>query len=450
MDRFHAWTNERPWIVDIVMFATIGMFVWLFGMTFVGYNHISTFAFGLAFSLPLLIRRTDPDIAALAIVPAHVWQLIVTDQPMPGNFLVPIMIYAAAAYGRERFTKAWLLFGIGAGLIGALRWTVFSNRPYYANVSLIEVGAFWVACSAVVASAWLLGLMTRARVQQIKVLEETAQALERERDQALELAAADERQRIARDMHDVIAHSLSVIVVQADGGAYAASAGGDPTQRLATAERALTTIQSTARSALTETRRLVGILARGEGQADRAPQAGLVDIESLISGVRDAGRDARLTVTGDVDDHPPLGPSGELAAYRVVQEGLTNVMKHAGPDTAVTVDLSHTPSGLTVTVRDNGPGSTGGDGRGHGLVGMRERVAAVGGSMRAGNRFTGGFEVLTLVGRGLTNTEIAGSLFLGEATVKTHIGHILAKLALRDRVQMVITAYDAGLVRPRP
>ena len=353
---------------------------------------------GACFLVPLLWRRTAPDLATLGIIPAHVAQLMLNltgvNVAIPANVTVPIMMYAVAAYGRRRWRYPWLVFGLICALVAAVTWSFASLSPQSPERRALNVFGIWTGCAAVVAAAWFMGSLARSRLDAMQALRDRADALERERARGVQLAASQERSRIAREMHDIVAHSLSVIVVQADGARYVvAEAPGDPQQRLAQAERAIATIRDTARVALAETRRLVGVLHSDADVAELAPAATLADVPSLVKQLTDAGRSATLAVVGDPDAHPPFGSSEQLAAYRVVQESLTNVMKHAGPGAATHVVLGHSASGLGVTVRDDGRGALESDGQGHGLIGMRERVAAFGGRLETHNRPFGGFEV---------------------------------------------------------
>lgn len=240
-----------------------------------------------------------------------------------------------------------------------------------------------------------MGSLRRSKLAEVAALRERAEAVEREHAHAVQLAATEERQRLAREMHDIVAHSLSIIVVQADGAHYvAAESPGDAGARLAQTARAIETIQSTARAALAETRRLVGVLHAAGDAAELAPAASIADIATLVQNVTDAGRPATLTVVGDPAAHGPLGATGELTAYRIVQESLTNVMKHAGPGARAWVTLTHSPAGLGILVADDGRGAAMSDGQGNGLLGMRERVGALGGTLSTRNRIGGGFEVV--------------------------------------------------------
>ena len=402
--RLHAWFAAHPMAGDAVWAAVIFLPVWIgctvaLNRTMGSWGLLIGLGWTALYCAPLLWRRTHPDLCALALVPAHLIQLAGTDNVLPGNVTALLALYAVAAYGRPRLTRPWLLFGLVAALVGALDWTVVGAIAHGAEPLATDPLGWWMFGSASVAASWFMGMLARSRRSNIQALRDRADALERERDQSRALAATQERSRIAREMHDVVAHSLSVIVVQADGAAFLADADGDAAERLASTRAALATIQSTARTALAETRRLVGVLHAGPGEpgagdeAERAPAATLADVPALVRPLAEAGRAASLTIEGDPDAHAPLGAGAELAAYRIVQESLTNVLKHAGPGASVRVTLTHTPGGLAVTVADDGAGPGPTDGRGHGLVGMRERVAAFGGTLTTGRRPSGGFEV---------------------------------------------------------
>ncbi len=361
---------------------------------------IAMTGWGLLYVVPLIWRRADPDLATLALVPAHLVQLAVTNAPNVGNLTVPLMMFTVAAYGRLRYRLWWLAFGGLTALAASVDWTfgaAFERardgagaEPISSLIAMSLIG--FIGLASVVSATWAIGAFARARGEARAASQDavTAQALQHQ--QAVLLAATQERQRLAREMHDVVAHSLAVIVVQADGGAYAASMDGDPSNRLATAERALATIRSTASDALTETRRLVGVLRSDQG-TELAPASGLGDIFGLVQGLADAGRDVRMQVTGDADLRRHLSPGLELAVFRIVQEALTNAVKHAGEDASVMVHLHHAADELVVQVRDTGVGSGPTDGLGHGLVGMRERVSAFGGTLVAHDHPDGGFVV---------------------------------------------------------
>jgi signal transduction histidine kinase len=236
-----------------------------------------------------------------------------------------------------------------------------------------------------VVAAWALGNLRRARVQRLAALEERARLLELERDQEMRLAAQTERARIARELHDVVAHSLSVVIAQADGGRYAGK--DDP----AAATGALEAIAATGRQALTDMRALLGVLREGGGQ-EYAPQPDVGAVPALVEDVRVSGLDVDLIVEG-APRPMPAGP--QLAAYRIVQESLTNVLKHAGPAARAWVRLHWRDDALELSVLDDGrgAGAPDGDGNGQGLTGMHERARLHGGRLEAGPRAGGGFGV---------------------------------------------------------
>jgi signal transduction histidine kinase len=233
-----------------------------------------------------------------------------------------------------------------------------------------------------VAAAWILGDNMRTRRAYYRELEEKAERLEREREESERRAAAEEQARIARELHDVIAHSVSVMVLQAAGGREVLDA--DP----ARAREALAAIESTGRDALAELRRLLGVA--GDGSAALAPQPGLPHLEALVDQVRAAGLTVELALEGETRDVPA---GVELSAYRVIQEALTNTLRHAFAS-RVWVFVRRRAGELEVEVLDDGVGPptlAAADGRG--LVGMRERVSLFGGELVTGARPEGGFRV---------------------------------------------------------
>ena len=245
-----------------------------------------------------------------------------------------------------------------------------------------------------VVASWIYGDLQRTRANYVAELEDRAVRLAVERDQQAAIAAAAERQRIAREMHDVVAHSLSVMVVQADGGRFAADQ--DP----AVAQRTLETIATTGREALTEMRRLFGLLRSGDNDGAVDPQPGTSDLGELIAAVEHSGMHVSMTVEGS-PAHIDQGTG--LTVYRIVQEGLTNSIKHAGPQASARVRIAYGSDQITIEVIDDGRGAAADrvngshddetDGAGHGLIGMRERVELHGGSLVARPAPGGGFEV---------------------------------------------------------
>jgi signal transduction histidine kinase len=230
--------------------------------------------------------------------------------------------------------------------------------------------------------AWLVGYALRERAQQTEAAEERAVRAEREREAAARVAVAEERGRIARELHDVVAHAVSVMVLQV--GAVRHRMPETDTEDRET----LKNVEQAGRAALAEMRRLLNAMRRDGDEAELLPQPGLDDLEALVAEVRAAGLAVRLQVQGQP---VPLSPGLDLSAYRIVQEGLTNSLKHAAASQA-DVEVRYGPRELELEVRDNGRGgpSTNG-GPGHGLVGVRERVKIYGGDMSAGVSRAGGF-----------------------------------------------------------
>jgi len=349
--------------------------------------------------LPLALRRVAPLPAAGLVVLGCLLQLAATDTPMASNVAVLIVVYSAAAHDPARWRSLTVL---GAALVGAAvataDWT--GRAGWSAGATLGEAVFTYVFLTMSVLVAWLLGDVVRRRKALIARLTAQNEALARDRAQRARLAAQGERASIAREMHDIVAHSLSVVVVQADGGAYTARAAlerdrtaGDPAA-LERAAQTLETLAATARSALADTRRLVGVLRESGSAAEYAPQQGLGHLEPLVQRLRDSGVPVALAVRGD---GPALPPEVDLAAYRVVQESLTNVLKHAGHGARAEVDVLRSPAVLLVRVSDDGRGLVEHDGAGNGILGMTERVQVLGGTLYAGARTGGGFEVVASV-----------------------------------------------------
>jgi signal transduction histidine kinase len=240
-----------------------------------------------------------------------------------------------------------------------------------------------------VAAAWLLGHFAHNYRAYAARLEERTAELERAREELARRAVTEERLRLARELHDVVAHAMSVIAVQSGVGTHVADT--QPKE----AAKALVAIEATSRTALTELRRLLGVLRQeNEPQGALAPVPGLGDLDSLLAEAGKAGLAVRLQVHGT---RPPLPAGVDLSAYRIIQEALTNVVKHAGPARAQVV-IGYRDQEIRVEVTDDGRGtvtsvSDGRVGTGHGLIGMRERVQAFGGDLEAGPRPGGGFRV---------------------------------------------------------
>jgi signal transduction histidine kinase len=320
---------------------------------------------------PLAARHRRP-LAVLLVVGLATWfqYQLGGDAPHPW-FALLLAVYAVAADATRRTALA------GAALAAVLLLSVDVPRLQDGD-PLDEVLPGW----ALVAGVWLFGRWMRRRGRETRELAERAEVAERDREAAAARAVEEERARIARELHDLVAHSMGVIVIQAQAGQR--SIDGDPT----TARTALESIERVSRQGLGEMRRLLGLLT-GTDAASVAPQPGLEQLEDLVGQVRAAGLAVELEVHGDLA-RVPAGV--ELAGYRIVQEALTNVLKHAAARTAwvrVRVDDRR----LDVEVLDDGEGTSarGGTGRGH--VGMRERAALYGGTVEAERLARGGFRV---------------------------------------------------------
>ncbi|GAA2457036.1 sensor histidine kinase [Streptomyces glaucus] len=340
--------------------------------------------------LVIALRRRAPERMLLLAFGLGVVQLVLDVETTAADFALLVIVYTVAATGARWASRFALAAGLCAAPLAQLRWP--SDQTGVAgNVALTVFQAVPFAL------AWVLGDSVRTRRAYFAQLEERAARLEKEREAQAKVAVAAERARIARELHDVVAHNVSVMVVQADGAAYVLDAAPDQ------AKKALETISSTGRQALAEMRRLLGVLRTGEHQeaGEYVPQPDVRQIEDLVEQCRGSG----LPVDFRIEGTPRPLPSGvELTAYRIVQEALTNTRKHGGPNAGASVRLVYFDDGLGLLVEDDGKGAPhelyeegGLDGRGHGLIGMRERVGMVGGTLDAGPRPGGGFRISALL-----------------------------------------------------
>jgi signal transduction histidine kinase len=238
---------------------------------------------------------------------------------------------------------------------------------------------------AVFAIAWLAGFALRERAVRAEAAEERATFAERERDAAARVAVAEERARIARELHDIVAHAVSVMVLQIGAVRHRLP------EEAAEDRETLVGVERTGREALAEMRRLLGAMRRDSEDVELAPQPGLGSLDSLVEAFGRAGLPVGLRVEGE---HEPLPGTLDLSAYRIVQEGLTNTLKHAHASRADVV-IRFEPDKVKIDIRDDGDGPSTTDGLGHGLVGVRERVKIYGGEMTAGRGRGGGFLLST-------------------------------------------------------
>ncbi|MET9763255.1 histidine kinase [Streptomyces sp. NPDC006372] len=321
----------------------------------------------LGLSVPLLRRRTHPAAVLATMAPfalVNAW----TGAALQASLLQLVPVYHLAL--RRPLRNLWWATAL------VIAPVLVSIARYGEGTWDQQIGSQLMSVTVAV----LIGVTVRTRRNYTEALEDRARRLEIERDQQAQLATAAERARIAREMHDIIGHNLSVITGLADGGRYAA--GKSPER----AAQALDAIATTSRQALTELRRLLDVMREEEqDQAARSPQPGLTDLGPLLDGVRSAGLPVHTTVHGD----PTLPPGRQLTVYRVIQEALTNTLKHGGPDATAEIELSYEDKGaVTATITDTGNGSrTDHTARGgRGLPGMRERTALYGGTLEAGPR----------------------------------------------------------------
>ncbi|MEU4658033.1 sensor histidine kinase [Streptomyces sp. NPDC023723] len=346
--------------------------------------------FAVLLCLVVALRRRLPEKMLLLSAVLGAGQLVLDVSVMPADFSMLVIVYTVAATGARWASRLALAMGLCAAPVAQLRWPS-EQTGVSGNIALT------VFMTVPFALAWVLGDSIRTRRAYFAQLEERAARLEKEREAQAKVAVAAERARIARELHDVVAHNVSVMVVQADGAAYVLDAAPDQ------AKKALETISSTGRQALAEMRRLLGVLRTGEHQeaGEYVPQPDVQQIEHLVQECRGSG----LPVDFEVEGTPRPLPSGvELTAYRIVQEALTNTRKHGGPNAGASVRLVYFDDGLGLLVEDDGKGAPhemyeegGLDGQGHGLIGMRERVGMVGGTLDAGPRPGGGFRISVLL-----------------------------------------------------
>ncbi|GAA1989099.1 sensor histidine kinase [Isoptericola halotolerans] len=368
---------------------------------------------------PLAWRRTRPVASAVAVYAVALAHLL-AGYPLlfPSDLAVLAALWAVTVYG-----PTWAhVTAIASTVVGSFLIGPVVAVQQQSTSALNELAAVSMFSAVIGLAVWALAVVRRQRRVTLDALRDRAERLEIERDQQTRIATAAERARIAREMHDIVAHSLSIVVAQADGGRYAASQ--DP----AAAVRSLDVISETGRAALSDMRRLLGVLREDEprqeggpaeggtgptaggpdrpsttgggarpgrvpssGAAPLTPQPDDADLAALVAQARDAGTRVSLVRVGRARRLPP---GAGLTLHRVVQEALSNVRKHAGPDPRVTVVQRWESANVVLEIADDGRGASAGSGdAGYGLVGMRERAAMFGGTLTAGPRPGGGWRV---------------------------------------------------------
>ncbi|WP_308164521.1 sensor histidine kinase [Nonomuraea sediminis] len=305
--------------------------------------------------------------------------------------LVPESLLAVMGYGSGQVGLGGLIlvYSVAAyrGLAVALGALLLTMVAYAAGASFgeaLESPSKHLVVLLLVVAVWGAGRSFRLRRAYLDELKDRAARLERAHAADTRAARAEERSRIARELHDVVAHHVSVMTVQAAAARKVLASDPD------LAREALSAIEQTGRMAMTEMRNIVGVL-RTDSPAELGPQPGMLDLPRLVEQMREAGLPTRLEIEGEPS---PIPAGVDLAAYRLIQEGLTNSLRHAGPGAKAVVTVRHAVRELDVRVEDDGPGTATLSGRqGHGLVGIRERVALYGGVLSIGPRSGGGFEV---------------------------------------------------------
>jgi signal transduction histidine kinase len=374
--------RESParWIDRLIVLALGGLGlaeIWIFVGLYPVNIFLANIFLCLFASLPLLWRRRAP-VAVLFIcvavlgIQANFFNPT-REPPLTTFVLLLVVFYSVAAHGEG------LRADVGAAFAFAAEILAIDVPRFLAGENPGDIIPAWTF----IIVFWFIGKTIRHRRLQAVELEDRASQLELEREEKARLAVAEERSRISRELHDVIAHSVSVMVVQSQ----AAQRLLEGEQR--NARQALKSIETTGRQALTEMRRLLGTLRRTDAELALAPQPSLEHLNTLIEQIREAGLPVELRIEGEAE---PLPPGVDLSAYRIVQEALTNALKHAGPARA-RVEIHYRGDEVELEVSDDGRGTSRGGGSGQGLIGMHERVALYGGVLESGKRDAGGYLV---------------------------------------------------------
>ena len=404
-ERVGAWDETHRFAIDATAATLLTLMVApLNALGGQGYSDFASW-WAVALVVPLAWRRTRPAPSAAAVFTVALLHFAAGDFIYAADVAVLLALYSVTVHGpvwayRTAITGAL----VGSFLLGAAMLLTEETSVEGSVFATFAIGLMSL-------SVFAFALVRRSRRERIDSLVDRARRLEIERDQQALIATSAERTRIAREMHDIVAHSLSVIIAQADGGRYAADQ--DP----AAATRSLTTIAETGRAALADMRRLLGVLrpeaiaagaasgvppgpsgarptasaAATTGPVDLIPQPAVDDIEHLVEQMRGSGVRTSFVRMGTPR---PLPPGTGLTVYRICQESLTNVLKHAGPSPTATVMLQWAPASLVLEINDDGRGAAAvGDGAGQGVLGMRERAAMLGGSLTVGPRPGGGYRV---------------------------------------------------------
>ena len=431
--RLDQWTRLHPVRTDVM--AAAALFTVLVALPWIalgpmvapdpqGRQTAVSLLAGAGMVLPWAVRRVRPVASAAVVTAAAVLHLLAGPEFSLSLLMVPLTVYNLAANAPRSVSVAGLLLGLVGGVANGVKVWLFPAQFVTPDGLIVRSPAeplamviMAIGCGLMVLTAWAFGDVVRNRRLAVRALEDRAHRLEVQSRQERELAAADERSHIAREMHDIVAHSLQVVISQADGARYAAAA------KPALAVTALETIGQTGRSALADMRQLLGVLretgetvagvpgvtdddarrpaadASPDGRGTRLPpgrrpQPRLADLPALVETMRLSGLEVSLLETDTPRRALPAG--GELAAYRIVQEALTNTLRHGGPDADAFVTLAWTARGLDLQIDDDGRGAAADPatrGSGQGLRGAAERTALFGGTLETGPRVGTGYRV---------------------------------------------------------
>ncbi len=373
MSRFPAsLAAVPPLVVDAGIAATVAAGAVLIDAVGPDYRTTGALVWDVALALPLVLRRRAAALAA-GLIAALCFAQWATGTLASGDAAVLVMLFSLGAWEARRWLLAVAVFVAEVGVVMAVtRW----SPPAHAWLAALMV-------TGTVTASWVLGVYVRMRRAYLVSVIERAETAERERDTRAGIAVDAERARMAREMHDIIAHSLSVMITLNDAAAAVATTDA--------VRRTVGQASEVGRQALTEMHRLLGVL-RSEGPPDLAPQPTTAQLSDLVAIVRSAGLAVELSVTGELAG---LTPTAQLAVYRIVQESLTNVLKHARNVSRVSVEIVAHDSLVQVRVDNDGdaPACAVADTAGHGLAGMRERAGLFGGHFSAGPGPTGGWLV---------------------------------------------------------
>ena len=468
--RLLSWMHGHVFAGDLIITIVVGFL--LFGVTgSVTYNPGLLFdlspsaqmAWEMVMLVPLLIRRWRPQTGALLCVALTLAHLIFGPCLLGADILALFMLYSVIVYGNPKNTKAFIVLALAIGLLASalIAWTMTngplltggkvhtwsswnSSNPNDTMVTEDIIGSIYTGTpmskvagmmaqymlaltpiEVCIISTIVMSFWHRARMATVRMMRERNEAIAARDQDERDIAALAERARIARNMHDVVAHTLSIIIVQSDGGRYAGT--HDP----AVARNTMETIRHESERALHDMQRLLGVFGG-------SPHADYNDIDNLVEQARNASPDIRIrrSLTGTVSPEQLSGPAS-AASYHMVQEALTNIRKYAGPHVDVYIKESWNNNSFTLTVTDNGRGaaaSIDGHTPGYGLLGMRERIESAGGSLQAGPRLGGGFEVMATLPYGGKEpaTDETGEQYASEQSESCNTTAISSKAKLSD------------------